>query len=325
MILFDSNFIRLSSDQFPESDRLEATRELYGRAIMKVDFEPLPDAPFHLDAILRALPGCGLSFATYSPIACVRTPSLRDSDDLVLTVALSGGGILRGRGKEAEIGGGHAVLSSSEDTGCLYLPSRGETINVRLTFGRIAPLIADLDAALVRPIPENMEAMRLLLNYVGALKHKDTLATPELLDLVVTHLHDLAALAIGATRDAAAVAGVRGVRAARLRAIKADIIDNLRHPDLPIAAIAARHGITPRYVRMLFEGEGMSFSEFVLGQRLTRAYRMLTDPCQRHRTISTIAFEVGFGDLSYFNRSFRRRFGATPSDVRAGAPRENGR
>ena len=37
--------------------------------------------------------------------------------------------------------------------------------------------------------------------------------------------------------------------------------------------------------------------------------------------ISKIAFEVGFGDLSYFNRSFRRRFERTPREARAEAIR----
>jgi len=36
-----------------------------------------------------------------------------------------------------------------------------------------------------------------------------------------------------------------------------------------------------------------------------------------------VAFDAGFGDLSYFNRVFRRRFGATPSDVRAAARRSH--
>ena len=32
----------------------------------------------------------------------------------------------------------------------------------------------------------------------------------------------------------------------------------------------------------------------------------------------SIAYDVGFGDLSYFNRCFRRAYGATPSGVRSG-------
>jgi AraC-like DNA-binding protein len=43
---------------------------------------------------------------------------------------------------------------------------------------------------------------------------------------------------------------------------------------------------------------------------------MLADPRYAGLTISGIAFAVGFGDLSTFNREFRRRFGLTPSDVR---------
>jgi AraC-like DNA-binding protein len=35
------------------------------------------------------------------------------------------------------------------------------------------------------------------------------------------------------------------------------------------------------------------------------------------RSIGALAFEAGFGDLSYFHRIFRRRFGTSPSDVRA--------
>jgi AraC-like DNA-binding protein len=34
-------------------------------------------------------------------------------------------------------------------------------------------------------------------------------------------------------------------------------------------------------------------------------------------TISSIAFESGFGDLSYFNRAFRRQYGAAPSEIRS--------
>jgi AraC-like DNA-binding protein len=34
-----------------------------------------------------------------------------------------------------------------------------------------------------------------------------------------------------------------------------------------------------------------------------------------------VAFDVGFGDLSYFNRTFRRRYAATPMEIRQSAMR----
>jgi AraC-like DNA-binding protein len=113
------------------------------------------------------------------------------------------------------------------------------------------------------------------------------------------------------------------LRAARLNAIKADIVARLGDEGLSVAATALRHRVTPRYVHMLFEVEGVTFSEYVIEQRLARAYRMLQDQTYAGHTISAVAFEVGFSNLSHFNRVFRRRYGATPSEVRAHARHEN--
>jgi AraC-like DNA-binding protein len=67
--------------------------------------------------------------------------------------------------------------------------------------------------------------------------------------------------------------------------------------------------------------EGTTFTEYVLAQRLARAYRMLTDPRRDGEKISTVVYDCGFGDVSYFNRVFRRSYGAAPSDVRVQARR----
>jgi AraC-like DNA-binding protein len=107
----------------------------------------------------------------------------------------------------------------------------------------------------------------------------------------------------------------------RLRAIKADIRDNIGVRDLSVASVAARHRVNPRYVQRLFEAEGVTFSEFVLTERLTQVYQVLADPRYQHLKVSEIAYRSGFSDLSYFNRSFRRRFGTTPSDTRMDALR----
>jgi len=43
---------------------------------------------------------------------------------------------------------------------------------------------------------------------------------------------------------------------------------------------------------------------------------MLRDSRFAARSISSIAYDVGFGDISYFNRAFRQRYKVTPSDIR---------
>jgi len=66
----------------------------------------------------------------------------------------------------------------------------------------------------------------------------------------------------------------------------------------------------------LFDDGGSTFTEYVIAQRLERAHRLLSDPQLSDRTLTAIAFSTGFNDLSHFQRRFRRRYGATPSDVR---------
>jgi AraC-like DNA-binding protein len=177
-------------------------------------------------------------------------------------------------------------------------------------------MLADPDAAMMSVVRNTIEPLRLLSAYIDLLiKDPALLETAELRRLAVDHIHDLVALTAGATRDAAEIAVGRGLRAARLRAIKADIAQNIAG-DVTVAALSARHRLSERYIRKLFEGENTSLSQFVLGERLIRVHRMLADPRYADRTISGMAFEVGFGDLSTFNREFRRRFGVIPSDVR---------
>lgn len=81
--------------------------------------------------------------------------------------------------------------------------------------------------------------------------------------------------------------------------------------------IARLLGVSPRYLRLLFEAEGRSVREYVTEQRLKRAFDLLRDPRQASRRIIDIAYDAGFSDIGTFNRTFRKRFGRTPSDVRA--------
>jgi AraC-like DNA-binding protein len=140
---------------------------------------------------------------------------------------------------------------------------------------------------------------------------------PELLALSVPHIHDLVSLALGPTRDATESAKAGGLRAARLHAIKADVMANLAQQSLTVDTVAVRHGISPRYIRALFESDHTTFTDFVREQRLRRAYRILSDPASAVRSIGVVAFDCGYTSIPHFNQAFRRRFGATPTDIRS--------
>jgi AraC-like DNA-binding protein len=315
----DFRDVRFCSDDIPERDRVEYVREVYGRAIVKHDIEPRPDSPFHWRSALRTMPGLGLASTYVSAVRTWRTREQIDSDDLVLNVTVAGRRVVRQLGREAVARAGEVVVSRSADVGACEVEANSQLVNIRVPFVALAPMIADVDSVLVRPIPAATRPLSLLLGYLDALQTIDALERPELRHLAAVHVHDLVALTLGASRDAAANAGGRGLRAARLRAIKADIIANLGARELSLAAVAARQNISPSYVRKLFETDGTSFTDFVLGQRLARAHRLLGDPRSAGRAIGDIAFAAGFGDLSYFNRAFRRRYGAAPGEVRGQA------
>ena len=74
----------------------------------------------------------------------------------------------------------------------------------------------------------------------------------------------------------------------RLTAIVADVLTNLSDPELTVTAVALRQGVTPRYIHLLLEGDGTTFSEFVLNARLVHAYRMLTSARFDKSTITNI-------------------------------------
>jgi AraC-like DNA-binding protein len=314
--------LRFSTDDFSEHRRIEAYREIYGRTIIKHEIKPIGDRPFHFDASLCNLPGLGLAVWRISP--CLRSHGLQhnDSDHLVLGVGRSGGCVVQQRGREAMVGKGEAVLTSSADPAVVAITSMSEAVSLRIPRSVLRSRIGDLDARVSRPIPRGTEGLSLLTGYVGAIRGAEALTDPQMCELVVAHVYDLVALVLGAKGDARKLAQDGGGRAARRSAIFSAIESRSGIPDLSAAAVAALLGVTPRYIHLLLEETGRSFTHHLLERRLENAARLLRDPRWYPRRIGDIALEAGFTDLSHFSRAFRRRYGVTPSDVREAAMRD---
>jgi AraC-like DNA-binding protein len=314
----DISTFRFSTDELPERDRVPMIREVFGRLHARIDLAPATDQPSHFRFVAKVLPGLAISSYAATPLIVQRTRELLmdGNDDVLVTASSVAGNTSSHLGRELVTNAGDAVPFSTADTSVTSTVATSHCRVISLQRRVLATLVPDLEDRFMRPIPSANEALKLLTGYLRLFADRQNSVSPELRHVAVGHVYDLAALAIGASRDATETAKNGGLRAARLHAIKTDVLASLSRHDLTLAEIALRHGVSPRYVQMLFEREGMTFSQFLLDRRLTRAHRMLSDPQFAGRTISAIAYASGFGDLSHFNRAFRRRYGESPSDVR---------
>ena len=303
-------------------DREDPTpaHECFGHLGFPDGADRIPDVPSDVDLSLDMLPGIMMATGRMRGSRPRRTRfHVEDGTDAILLVGLRGQHLVEQRNRDLVLGDGEAVLVSASDRACFTHNSPGDILMMCFAKADVGPPMKRGRDGYMRRIPRDTRALGLLTDYLATGWGRFATARPERQHLMARHIHELIALIAGAARAAEAGGTTGGRRAARLHAMKHDVERWLDQPNLSVAALAERHCCTPRQVQRLFEQEGSTFTEYVHAQRLGRAYCLLSD---RHRCsdkISSVALDCGFGDVSYFKRVFRRRFGAAPSDVRAQA------
>lgn len=286
--------------------------------MLRVDLEPAPDAAFEAKIASLALPGLQLMEASSSPVKISRSGRyLADgNDDIIVAVNRTGSVDIASGGREQSLREGEAIVLSGGEATSFHRTSMGRSFTLRVPRAMFEQTVVSLDDAWMRPIPGDRGAVRLLVDYAGWLLNAGCSIDQQLRNVSVRHVQDLLALAVGPSSDFADTARTRGLRAARLKLAKSYVVAHSHRRDISVGTLAASLNVTARYVQRLFEADGTTFSEYLMGQRLARAHRLLCEPSADQTAISTIAYDIGFGDLSYFNRCFRRQYGLTPREVR---------
>ncbi len=98
----------------------------------------------------------------------------------------------------------------------------------------------------------------------------------------------------------------------QLEQLKQFIENNLHDEGLSLETAARSLGRNPRYLNRVFEAAGDSFMRWTWNRRLERAYEMIVS-ADATSSITDVAFNCGFKNLSHFSRAFRERFGCAPS------------
>jgi AraC-like DNA-binding protein len=101
----------------------------------------------------------------------------------------------------------------------------------------------------------------------------------------------------------------------RRRAVETALwIDANSHQEIALERAAGEAGISPfHFLRLFASVLGVTPHQYLVRSRLRHAARLLADD---DRPITEIAYDVGFGDLSNFVRTFHRAAGVSPRRFR---------
>ena len=108
----------------------------------------------------------------------------------------------------------------------------------------------------------------------------------------------------------------------RRRAVRVALwLDEHAHEPLDLEQVARQSGVSAfHFLRLFARVTGVTPHQYLVRARLRRAAKLLA---QGTLPVGAIAYDVGFGDLSNFVRTFRRAAGRAPRDFRRVATRRS--
>lgn len=206
-----------------------------------------------------------------------------------------------------------AILVDGSSPFILDFPETFGCYSIRIPGQQLNPLIDDPIRAVTTPISGRSALGRAIVNYV--LFTQNTFANPDQQGLLVDNLLGLIALATSAS-EMGIEYGKVSRKVALYNQIKQFISQQIDNPHLTADLIAQQFYISVSYVYKLFAESGESLGEHIRSQRLEHVALALRDDTYSAYTVSDIALQYGFTDMSYFWRLFKKKFQMTPIDYR---------
>ncbi|GAB2974440.1 AraC-like ligand-binding domain-containing protein [Saccharothrix stipae] len=302
-------------------DRLDAWREITAASLAPTAVDsPDPEA---FTARLRAMPlgAAQVTSLAYTSLTARRSPKeIRRSDPEYYQIALIRAGRQGIEQNDASVvlRRGDLVLydSSRPFEAIVSGTSLAETVHLQFP-RRMLPLPVHQVAGLCAvSLPGTEGVGRILAAFLTSLADGHTCCTERDALRLETIAVDLttAVLAHHLERENPPLCSPTHTLYLRIIAF---IEDNLHHPQLRPATIAAAHRISPRYLHRIFQQHHpVSVAAHIRTRRLDRARRDLADHRLVHLTIATIARRWGFSRPADFSRAFHRHTGTPPRDYR---------
>jgi AraC family transcriptional regulator, positive regulator of tynA and feaB len=297
------------------------------RNLLDLDFGLVDETPFEATFSAASVDALSISTVKASAHKVSRTKASiarSASDHILLNFVLAGRLVAEQDGRIAIIKVGEAVACDARRTYSLRFDGPIELVNVRLPRQSLAHAVAGLQRVTAVNLNSSGPLCPLAFTYLNGLIDRAALLSETTAPKISNSFIELIA---GLLIDAAqcSPAPLSDYRNLSLIRIKDFVERNLGDFDLDPTMVASALKLSPRYMNQLLEPEGTSLSRYIWRRRLESAAADLRNSALNGFSISSIALNNGFSDLSHFSKAFRDRFEHSPSEYRNGEVRGVGR
>jgi len=315
-----------STEGIAPQRRVDYWNELTGSVMTQLAVDPADWNAFSGRLTLADLGRVTIADVTSDPAAVQhsRQHVARSSEPrFLLCLQLEGTCVHRQEGRETRVEYGDFTLFDSTRPYDVHIDERNRSLVFCIPHQELARRLGDTDAVAGVTLRGSGTVSGLTSRFLQnlwqhCLASPDTLLPPRLNDALL----DLVASAYSEIQGISPSPATLAAR--RRQQIREYIETHLFDPDLTPARVAKGVRVSVRYLHQLFEEGEETAARYILRRRLEEASRALADPAQRGRSITDIALNHGFNDVSHFGRVFRERFGLTPGEFRRQSQRTTG-
>jgi AraC family transcriptional regulator, positive regulator of tynA and feaB len=239
---------------------------------------------------------------------------LRDEPHFLLHMQLRGSSANSQSGREAILQPGDATICDTARPWTLAFERNAKFLVCRLPASKMRERIAgveDLPCIYLKGSAGGLPVLSAFLQTL--LLHAGQDENTDWLDATDTIIMDLVAMSC---RSSLGSDTARRSPSARYQRVLHIVEQNLSRPNLDVHWVAAEFGLGARSIQKMFAAHGTTMGAHVLRLRLRYAATRLAE--SSNSSITEIALDAGFSDLTYFGRTFRNAFGISPREYRQG-------
>jgi AraC-like DNA-binding protein len=302
------------------SDNLVDWRRAISSAFYPQDVLAESEGPFRANLSVWTLGDISFSRIKSSPVTyrrCSSQIASRIENYHLMTIPLGGDLLFEQQAKQSRCRT-RALLAERGDLPYeLHQPNANELLVLKVPESLLDARLPRGKTFMGRAISMSGGVVGLFIDLMQSMSANIDAIEPAHYTMLSRQALDLLGIALSAG-DHAFESSESSVKDAHFRRIMTAARARLFETRLSPADIADQCGISVRYLHRLFASRGTSLGRWVLEERLAASDEALRRR-RKQESIAAIAYRFGFADQAQFCRHYKKRFGRTPSDTRAGA------